>query len=115
MKSGRSLLLIALLVLTPRLAFAHHGKDFLLVESYDVPEPGDFYLFLQPGFSLSMVIRRSSWSPPCSSASCRDSPFELHAHIDKEAENSLQYEATAPSLHFQVTPPDSCFPVQVGV
>ncbi len=26
-------------------AFAHHGKDFMLVESYELPEPRTFYFF----------------------------------------------------------------------
>ena len=50
MKVGRSLLLVTAIVTSAtRLAFAHHGKDFLLVESYDVPEPGDFYLISSAG------------------------------------------------------------------
>jgi hypothetical protein len=114
-KSRRLLLLIALLIFMPQFAFAHHGKDFLLVESYDVPEPGDFYLFSSAGTLVVDGDTALELEPALLVGIVPRLAFELHAHIDKEPENALQYEATAPSLHFQVTPPESRFPVQVGL
>jgi hypothetical protein len=35
---------VILLITVASTAEAHHGKDFLLVESYEVPHPGSLYL-----------------------------------------------------------------------
>src|SRR5205823_491223 len=97
-----------------QVVLAHHGKDFLLVESYDLPEPGEFYLFgstaIADGNGVSLELE-----PSLLVGLMPRVAFELHSHITKEPEQSLEYEATAPSLHFQLSPPNSRFPVHFGL
>jgi len=103
----------SLAAVTP--ASAHHGKDFLQVESFEVPRPGDLYLLtsadallhhgsdsvgIEPGLLLGMVSRAA---------------IEIHGHFEKEEGDSLHYEAIAPALHYQFTAPDSDVPLDVGI
>lgn len=116
MKVGRSLLLVTAIVTSAtRLAFAHHGKDFLLVESYDVPEPGDFYLISSAGILVQQGEAALELEPALLVGVLPRVAVELHGHVDKEPDEPLRYESTAPSLHVQITPPDSKFPVNVGL
>jgi len=94
---------------------AHHGKDFLLVESYEVPHPWDFY------FASSVaVIERNGRTALESEPSVLFGvlprlAFELHAHVSREESERLMYAATAPAFHLQLTSPHSDFPVRLGL
>jgi hypothetical protein len=94
---------------------AHHGQDFLVVESYEIPHAGDGYglasgvyardgdeeeVELEPGVLIGLLPRVAG---------------EVHAHFAKEGDGgSLEYEAVAPSLRMQLTDPRSSLPVQIG-
>jgi hypothetical protein len=41
--------------------------------------------------------------------------LELHAHVEREPHDAIRYEATAPSIHLQLTPPKSDFPIHIGL
>jgi hypothetical protein len=115
MKTFSKLILVIIsvgMLVTP--ASAHHGKDFLLVESYELPHSGELYfvpiqawirmegsntLEAEPSFLLGMFPRLA---------------IELHGHIVKEGGEPWLYEATAPAVHIQFTPHDSSFPLQIG-
>src|SRR4249919_590745 len=75
--------LAASLALTPFAALAHHGQDFLIVESPSVTHPGNVYFLANAAAAL-----------------------ELHAHTAKLAGDSWNYEATAPSVHVLLTDPE---------
>jgi hypothetical protein len=113
MQKARLLALGALLAGLP--ASAHHGQDFLVVESYEIPHPREGYglasgaygrdrdeeeLELEPGVLFGLLPRMAG---------------EIHAHFVQENGGSLEYEAVAPSLRVQLTDPHSSLPIQVGV
>ena len=96
-------------------AAAHHGKDFLIVESYEVPHPGDVYFvssaaIFHDGSSTTVEVEPSLLIGVVPRVA-----FELHSHVSREPHETLTYEATAPSIHIQLTPPHSRFPLHFGL
>ncbi|HEY8712927.1 MAG TPA: hypothetical protein VIM68_08640 [Thermoanaerobaculia bacterium] len=92
--------LLACFVATP--AFAHHGKDFLIVESYELPHPSAIYAIS----SEQLVFDRSN-------VTFRDEPSlligltdrvaaEVHAHIQKMPHGSASLGAVAPAVHVRL-------------
>jgi hypothetical protein len=100
MKLATRVGLIAFLFATPVLA--HHGKDFLLVESYELPHPMTVYAVT----SEELMFGRGS-------ATFHDEPSllfgvtdrfaaEMHAHVEKAAGESVNIEAIAPAVHLRL-------------
>jgi len=108
---GASLLFFAL----TSAAQAHHGKDFLLVESYYVPHPGDLYFVSSMGLARQDGSNSFEGEPSLLLGVIPRAAFELHGHIAKEGDDSFRYEATAPAIHVQLTSPEAAFPVRVGL
>jgi len=104
-----------LLSMTSAAASAHHGKDFLLTESYEVPHPGDLYLLSTLEYERDDAIDSLALEPSLLAGVIPRLAFELHGHFAKEEGDSMRYEAIAPALHYQVTSPDSDFPVRLGI
>src|SRR6266513_6134854 len=78
--------------------FAHHGKDFLMVESYELPHPGNVYFV-----SSEMFSRDAITSEPSVLFGVADRfAGEVHVHIERPRGESLHYEAIAPAVHFQI-------------
>ncbi len=97
-------------------AWAHHGKDFLIVESYDVPHPGDTYLLASARYANAGEGDSWELEPALLIGAFPRVAAEVHAHfVQEEDARSLKYEAVAPSLHVQLTDPASTFPIQIGV
>src|SRR4051812_34740681 len=95
--------------------FGHHGKDFLLAESYEIPHPGDLYFASSFAFIQADGATELELEPSVLFGLLPRLAFELHAHAGREDHERLRYEATAPAFHFQITPPESKFPVRVGL
>jgi hypothetical protein len=87
--------------------FAHHGKDFLLVESYELPHPRTLYAVS----AEELLFGRSSLT-------FRDEPSllfglsdrvaaEIHAHIEKEPRRSADVAAIAPAVHLRLIDSDA--------
>jgi hypothetical protein len=89
--------LAALLVAAP--LFAHHGKDFLVVESYEVPHTRNVYGVTseQLLFADSNLAFREELS--VLSGLTHRLAAEVHVHIEKAPGESAQLEAIAPALH----------------
>lgn len=96
------LLIAAVLLLAATPLLAHHGKDFLLVESYELPHP-----------RLVYGVTAEEWIFGRSSLSFRDEPslligvsdelaVEVHAHIAKGPDDHARLEAIAPAVHFRL-------------
>lgn len=92
---------IVLLLLAAPL-FAHHGKDFLLVESYELPHPNTLYAVS----AEELMFGRGS-------ATFRDEPSllfgvtdrvaaEVHAHIERAPSDNLNVVAIAPAVHVRL-------------
>ena len=99
-------LYVVLLAGTAFPACAHHGQDFLLVESPSVPHPGDAYLLANVGVALGESDEQAGFEPALLMGITHRVAFELHGHTEKLAGEPWRYEATAPSLHVLLTDPD---------
>jgi hypothetical protein len=95
------------LALIPSLALAHHGQDFLLVESPTVPHPGSVYLIANGHAALDNGLEeRAGLEPALLIGATQRIAFEVHAHTEKLASEPWAYEATAPSVHVLLSDPD---------
>lgn len=111
----RPLLALALATL-PFAAQAHHGQDFLLVESPTVPHPGSAYLLANAQVALGDGADEDAmFSPALLFGLSPRFAFELHAHVVKPAGDGWTYEATAPSVHWRLTDPARHDGLQVGL
>jgi hypothetical protein len=104
------------LALLPSLALAHHGQDFLLVESPAIPHPGQLYLLANAGLSLDDdADERAGFEPALLFGVSPRVAFELHAHTEKPVGESWRYEATAPAVHVLLTDPHRHDGLKVGL
>jgi hypothetical protein len=104
------------LVLAPSLARAHHGQDFLLLESPSVPHPGDAYLIANAQAALDGdAEEQAGFEPALLVGTTPRLAFELHAHTEKAAGNDWAYEATAPAVHVLLTDPERHAGLKVGL
>jgi hypothetical protein len=110
----RRILLIIALGLAPALASAHHGQDFLLVESPAVPHPGSAYLITNVDASLDGAAG-SAFSPALLFGLTHRLGLELHAHVEKEVGDGWRYAALAPSVHVLLTDPERHDGIAIGV
>jgi hypothetical protein len=109
---NRIRLATALLAFLPLTAFAHHGQDFLVVESPTIPHPGDGYFLANAEFAPGGDIELEPslfWglSPRWA--------FELHAHEMREPGEGWGYEATAPAVHLLLSDPAKHHGTRVGL
>ena len=95
-------------------AFAHHGKDFLIVESYDAPHPGDAYALATGQYAREAGDETAEVEPSVLFGIVHGLAGEVHAHFAKDPGASLKYDAVAPALHLQLTDHDADFPIKVG-
>ncbi|GAB3386694.1 hypothetical protein [Lysobacter fragariae] len=99
--------LAALITLAPATAFAHHGQDFLIVESPSVAHPGDVYFLANAEAALeSDVEEQAGFEPAVLVGIAPRVALELHAHTEKLTGEDWSYEATAPSVHVLLTDPE---------
>jgi len=81
---------------------AHHGKDFLMVESYELPHPNNIYFVSSEMFSRSHGETTFTTEPSLLFGIVDRFAGEVHVHVVKFPGESLQYEAIAPALHYQI-------------
>ena len=105
-------LLLCVIALPAR---AHHGQDFLLVESPQVPHPGDAYLLANGAFALDDAQEQAGFEPALLVGVTPRIAFELHAHTEKLAGESWRYEATAPAIHVLLSDPERHDGLKVGL
>jgi hypothetical protein len=108
-------LAFAVSLISPNVAQAHHGMDFLTVQSYEIPGSLGAYLFtdfewertggdneygVEPGLLLGLMPRAA---------------LEVQTRFGKEAGGDWRYQSVTPSLLIQITPPDSKSPFRVAI
>ncbi len=91
-------------------ARAHHGKDFLIVESYELPHKGEVYFFSSEIASHNDAGTFFGTEPSLLFGLAPRWAGEVHVHIEREPGQSLRYEAVAPAVHVQLTSPESSAP-----
>jgi hypothetical protein len=97
---------IFLFLLAPPL-FAHHGKDFLLIESYELPHPKTLYAVSAEEvlFGRGAVTFRDE--PSLLLGLTDRVAAEVHAHIEKEPGHSARVAAIAPAVHVSLVDSDA--------
>ncbi len=111
----RAVSVIALLFLCAMPAAAHHGKDFLVVESYELPHPGNVYFVSSEIVSHSDAGTFFATEPSLLFGIVERFAGEVHVHVAREPGESLRYEAIAPAVHVQLTPPESSAPWRLAL
>jgi hypothetical protein len=84
-------------------AIAHHGKDFLIVESYELPHPHEIYFVSSEMFSRADGENFFTTEPSLLFGLTPRFAGEVHVHFVREPGESLHYEAVAPAVHVQLT------------
>lgn len=98
---------IALAGVGARPAAAHHGKDFLVVESCELPHPGQAFLIADVSHFRESDGSASEFSPAILVSAGSRFAFEMHVHLAKDGAGSWTYDATAPAIHVALTPPSA--------
>ena len=87
-----------------RTAQAHHGRDFLLVETPDVPVKGAVFAFATMDRQEFDDGAALEFSPAVLAGLGSRIALELHAHTEKEPGEDWGYEATAGAFRLNLTP-----------
>jgi hypothetical protein len=86
---------------------AHHGKDFLLVESYELPHPGAIYAVSAEEFLFDRSALTFHDEPSLLFGMTDRIAAEVHAHVAKEPRSAARLEAIAPAVHLRLFDCDS--------
>jgi hypothetical protein len=110
------LLVAAVAALLPSLAFAHHGQDFLLLESPGIPHAGNVYLIANAHAVLdSNAEEDGGFEPSLLFGVSPRFAFELHAHTEKPAGEDWLVESTAVAAHLLLSDPARHHGPKVGL
>jgi len=100
---GRSILVAITFLLSGTSVYAHHGRDFLLVQTSHIPEQGGLYGLTRQDYTqeehdeveveVAFLFGLLDWMA-----------VEVHGHIEKQSRESPNYESTAPAIHWRFTP-----------
>ncbi len=101
------LLLLTFLVAAP--LAAHHGRDFLLVQTSETPHGGEFYFIPSASYIDEGEEEEIEVEPTLLFALTNRFSVEVHAHIAKEGSESFEYESTSPALHYRLNSEESLF------
>lgn len=92
---------------------AHHGLDFLMVQTAHLPDKGTGYLAARLD-RISEAHDESEFEPAVLYGATDWMAVELHAHYEKEEGESSKYESVAPALHFRLTPRQQAFSIGIS-
>lgn len=84
-------------------AQAHHGLDFLLVQTAHLPEQGTGYAFARVDH-FSESVDETGFEPGALFGATDWMTVELHGHYHKEEGEPSRFESIAPALNFRLTP-----------
>jgi len=97
------LALVALALAAPPPAAAHHGRDFLLSQSAELPHPGQVFLVSRQDYA-DAGTSFLELEPAVLVGLGERLAFEIHGHAGREQGGDFEYESTAPALHLLLTP-----------
>jgi hypothetical protein len=98
----------------PEVAHAHHGLDFILVETAHLPERGSAYAFARIN-DLTAAESETELEPAALWGVTNRIALETHAHYAKEGDASWHYESVAGAAHFLLSPPGYALSYGVSV
>jgi hypothetical protein len=81
--------------------FAHHGRDFLLLESPELPHPGGVYLVTSEHWLTTDGESEFEEKPAFLVGLSQRWAAEVHAHVAKEEGSSFHLESVAPTIHYR--------------
>lgn len=84
-------------------AAAHHGVDFLTVQTAHVPEQGNGYALGRADY-IAGDVDETEFEPALLYGVSDWMSAEVHAHIARQEGESFEYESIAPALNFRLTP-----------
>ncbi len=105
---------VIIATLMPVAASAHHGLDFVSVQTARLPEQGAGYAIGRFDY-ISEEVNEMEFEPALLYGATDWLTVELHAHFEKESGESAKYESLAPALHFRLTPREQPFSLGVSV
>jgi hypothetical protein len=82
--------------------FAHHGRDFLLLETPELPHPHAFYLATSEHWLTEDGESEFEEEPALLYGIAERWSAEVHAHVEKPEGSPFHLESVAPTLHFHV-------------
>ena len=98
----------------PGVVCAHHGLDFISVQTAHLPVQGASYVIGRIDY-ISEEEDEMEFEPALLYGATDWLTFELHAHFEKERGESANYESLAPALNFRLTPRDQQLSFGVSV
>ena len=105
---------IAFTALAPTVAQAHHGLDFLSVQTAHLPERGTGYAVVRMDL-ISGHSDERELEPAVLYGATDWLSLTLHAHYAQEENESPKYESVAPAAHFRFTPAEQPFAAGLSV
>jgi hypothetical protein len=94
--------------------YAHHGRDFLFLETAHLPEFGGLYGISRQDF-VREDIDEFEFEPGLIYGAFDWLALEVHGHVEKVSGESFNYESTAPALHLRFTPRNSALALGASV
>lgn len=96
-------------------ARAHHGREYLLVQTTELPHRGGVFVLSDQAVQRGNGETAFSLSPAVLLGLADRVSIEVHSHIDQEPGEGWSYEATAPELRISLTPPGSTWPLRAAL
>lgn len=97
--------------------FAHHGKDFAVTETTELPEAGSFWIISSFDFGSEEQLNSEhsvfEFTPGILYGFTNSLAFEAHPHLSKEEREDISYEATGFQLRYNLPQFNNQF--QVGL
>jgi len=97
-----------------QVAYAHHGLDFVTVETVHLPLKGAGYAIARLDY-ISEEEYELEFEPSILYGATDWFAIELHAHFEKEEGESTKYESLAPAMRIRLTPREQPFSVGLSV
>ena len=108
---------ILFLLLMSSLLFAHHGKDFIVTETTELPDAKSYWLILSGDFGAAEQFNSEhtvfEFTPGILYGITNSLAFEAHPHLGKDENEDFTYESTGFQLRYNLPRSDSHF--QIGL
>jgi hypothetical protein len=97
------------------MARAHHGRDFLLTQTAELPHAGQIFILSRQDWVDEGDESEIEWEPTFLFGVSGRFTVEVHSHVAREGSGeSFEYESTAPALHLRLTPQDAAWGVALS-
>jgi hypothetical protein len=85
-------------------ALGHHGKDFLVAHTADLPDPGEVYLAPRQAYVPEDGEAEAEVEPALLVGILDRLALDVHAHAAVERDGAARYESTAAGIQLRLTP-----------